>query len=119
MIKIMSLDNQEPQNNQEIEEIEEQEIPQDPRLVKAVERMTKEATTIGLKKEALKGKSIEEQYDLLDFYLENTPKVRKRNQPVVPGVITDNYNPKQYENFTKTGNGIKWEIPFHQLWKKQ
>lgn len=53
-----------------------------PRLEKMVNILLK---TTGIKKEKLKDKTLEEQFDFLNFFAENMPKRRKRtNKPVVP-----------------------------------
>ena len=116
----MSIENNELNENVEETEVEETEIEvpsnEDPILKDMVARLKKQAK-IDVK--TLEGKSLKEQYSLLAFLLDNKPKTKRTNKPVLPGVMTDNYNPKQFTNFEKTGNGIKWTVPTNELWKKQ
>jgi len=66
------------------EEMEEPEEEVDQRLKKSVSRMIKQASKYkSFKKEKLVGKSLEEQYDLLDFFLENMPSMKSKNKPPV------------------------------------
>ena len=77
-------------NDQDIEEIpEEEEVEESPRLKRMVERMIKEATRHrDFKKEKLAGKTLEEQFEILDFYLDNMPKLKNKNKPPVGSPIT-------------------------------
>ena len=91
----------------EIEEVEEVEELGDPRLKKAVEMLVKQS---GINSAKLEGKSLEEQFDLLNFYIENKPKRKaKRNRPVIPNPTTTE-NPKFGKIVYKDGNHITWEI---------
>lgn len=80
----MPDNNEEEEQNEEIEEIEETEELDD-RLVKSVKRLIK-ITKISEGK--LKGKTLEEQFDLLDALVDlipkETKKVKKKNKPIVP-----------------------------------
>ena len=71
--------------SEEVEEIEEELIEEepekeDPRLKKMVEMLIKQT---GIEASKLKGKSLEEQFDLLSFYQDNLPK-KKENTKVGP-----------------------------------
>ncbi len=85
-----------PDNEEETEEIEETEEEEeteelDKRLEKSVNRLIK---ITKIDKEKLKGKTLEEQYDLLDLLVDLIPKsikkVKSKNKPVVPNPIDVN-----------------------------
>ena len=87
---------QEPEGTEgtegEEEVIEEEEVDKvDKRLLKSVNRMKKE---LKIKDEVLKGLSVEEQFDRLEFMADNMPKFKKtKNKPIV-GLPTDADAPK-------------------------
>ena len=56
-----------------------------------VDRMIKDASRHrNFKKDRLAGKSLEEQYDILDFYLDNMPTLKKKkNKPPVGKPTTE------------------------------
>jgi len=93
------------QTEEEVEtEIEEEssEDNVDQRLKKTVSRMIKQASLYkSFKKEKLVGKSLEEQFDLLDFFLENMPSMKSKNKPpvgqpidvgkkIIDGIVVEN-----------------------------
>lgn len=68
-----------------------------PRLEKMVSRMKVMAKQVpGFKIEKLKGKNLEDQYDLLEFYLDNIP-VLDKNKKIIPEMEVDR---------TKTFNNV-------------
>lgn len=65
-----------------------------------VDRMIKEASRHrNFKKDKLAGKTLEEQYDILEFYLDNMPKLKSKNKPPVGNPITPGTK-KVYEGIT-------------------
>ena len=103
-------------NIEESDEIEES-IEDDPRLIKMVERLKKQAK---ISAEKLEGKTLEEQYDLLEFYLDNKPK-RKRtgNKPVVPVVTLVGETDKGYTLLRKTPDSLRWQIDLINVLNKK
>ena len=83
-------ENQEPIVNEEVTE-EEDEVTEDvivdSRLQKSVNRLKK---VTKIKEKALEGLSLEEQFDRLEFMVENAPKKLKKtkNKPII-GLPTD------------------------------
>jgi hypothetical protein len=79
---------QSEEETQEEEEIEEEE--ESPRLKKMVDRLLKEASRHrNFKKDKLAGKSLEEQYDILEFYVDNMPRLKNKNKPPIGKPITE------------------------------
>ena len=80
----------EDQNEEIVEEIEDEEETEvlNPRLQKSVNLLIK---ITKINKEKLKGLTLEEQFDRLDFLAENSPKTtkktKKKNKPVIPNPI--------------------------------
>lgn len=66
---------------------EQAEGSRTPRLQKMVDRMKTMATQVpGFQAKRLEGKTLEDQYDLLEFYLDNVP-VLEKNQKIVPAPV--------------------------------
>lgn len=73
------------EENSEVIEVEESpEIVEDQRLQKSVDRLI---SITKVKKDALEGLSLEDQYDRLEFMLDNMPVnkvVKTKNRPIIP-----------------------------------
>ena len=80
----MTEENPEITNEEVEEEVEEEdteEIVIDKRLQKSVERLKK---ITKIKKEALEGLTLEEQFDRLSFMVDNKPTIKKtKNKPII------------------------------------
>lgn len=87
-----TISNENEEQNEEIEEVEEdiefvdnEGNVENTRLQKSVNRLIKLSK---IDKEKLKGLSLEEQYDRLEFLVENLPKKKKtkrdKNKPIIP-----------------------------------
>lgn len=76
-------DIEESDDGEEESDTETASTPSDSRLKKSINRMIKET---GIDKEKLKGLSLEDQFDRLEFLLDNLPeedtKKKRKNKPV-------------------------------------
>jgi len=77
------------EEEQDIEFVDNEETEEDTRLKKSVNRLIK---ITKIDKEKLKGLTLEEQFDRLEFLADNLPKKtmtssKKKNKPIVPNPV--------------------------------
>ncbi|GAF69495.1 unnamed protein product [marine sediment metagenome] len=90
-MRIISTENEEvnEEEEQDIEFVDNEETEEDTRLKKSVNRLIK---ITKIDKEKLKGLTLEEQFDRLEFLADNLPKKtmtssKKKNKPIVPNPV--------------------------------
>ena len=116
-MKIILTENEEV--NEEIieEEVIEEASPSDIRLQKSVD-VLKKITKID--EEKLKGLTLEEQFDRLEFLADNMPKISKRKNKPVIALPTDVDAPKLGRKVSdSTGSGFMLFKPSEWLKKKR
>ena len=116
-MKIILTENEEV--NEEIieEEVIEEASPSDIRLQKSVD-VLKKITKID--EEKLKGLTLEEQFDRLEFLADNMPKTSKRKNKPVIALPTDVDAPKLGRKVSdSTGSGFMLFKPSEWLKKKR
>lgn len=110
----------ETEPNQENEDVEGEVTAKDPRLERTVQRMMKQAGKLGADLKSLEGKTLDQQFDFLEFYLDNVPKNKSnKNKSVLPGLNAQiTQEPKSYKNLTQDAMGMHWEVPMKDIIKK-
>jgi hypothetical protein len=115
----MSEINKEVENqDQMVEEITDKlQQKVDIRLAKMVDRLIKQT---GVAKEKLKDKTLEEQYDLLEFLADNSPKPadkKTKNEPVIP--LPTNASDPTIGKRVKDVEGEYWLFKPHEWLKSK
>jgi len=84
---------------------EEEEIEEQPLLKKMVDRLIKQAKrNKSFKAKGLAGKTLEEQFTILEFYLDNLPKIKSKNRKIVAQPTS--YGTRDMGGVTVTDNPI-------------